>query len=171
MKRFGLIILSVMVLLCGCNMSATQEGVFPAMFISTVQITFGDMVYEACVTRYADSNWVVEFLAPEAVKGLIFTTEGESTEISFNGLHFTFDTEKFPVGSVVSMLTKSIDRIVPCELTVVEGDTTDFASGEIDGMSFALTLDKNGTPLSLEFGDSGMKVKFVEFERLEATTE
>lgn len=160
-----------MILFCGCNVNSTQEGIFPVTFKSTAEITFGDMIYEASVTRYADSNWVVEFLAPEAVKGLIFTTEGDSTEISFNGLHFTFDTDKFPVGSVVSILTKSIDKIVPCELVIVEGDTTDFASGEIDGASFAITLDKNRTPLSLELGDSGMKIKFIEFERLETTIE
>ncbi|MBQ8623775.1 MAG: hypothetical protein IJ424_05265 [Oscillospiraceae bacterium] len=164
MKRLAILFLSVLVLFCGCDVTGTSKSALPPMFCATAQIEFDDMVYEAVVERYADSQWRVEFLAPDAVKGLIFTVEGDEIEISFNGLHFTFDTEKFPVGSVVSMLTKSIDRIVPTELSVVEGETTDFASGEIDGMSFALTLDKNGIPLTLELGDSGMKITFAEFE-------
>lgn len=164
MKRIAVIVLSVLVLFCGCNVAGTSKEALPPAFCAGVEIEFDDMVYKAAVERYADSQWKVEFLAPDAVKGLIFTTEGEETVISFNGLHFTFDTQKFPVGSVVSMLTKSIDRIMPCELSVVEGETTDFASGEVDGMSFAMTLDKNGIPLSLELGDSGMKIAFTEFE-------
>ncbi len=168
MKRIALVILSVMVLFCGCNISNAAKGALPSAFCTVAEISFDNMVYEAAIERYADSQWKIEFLAPDAVKGLIFTIEGEEIEISFNGLHFTFDTEKFPVGSVVSMLTKSIDRIMPTELSIVEGETTNFASGEIDGASFALTLDKNGIPLTLEFGDSGMKVTFTEFEIITA---
>ncbi len=168
MKRIALVILSVLVLFCGCDITATSKQSLPAAFCAVAEISFDDLVYEATIERYADSQWKVEFLNPDAVKGLIFTLEGEETLISFNGLHFTFDTEKFPVGSVVSMLTKSIDRIMPTELNIVEGESTDFASGEIDGISFALTLDKNGIPLTLEFGDSGMKITFTEFEVITA---
>lgn len=164
MKRIALVILSVLILFCGCDLTATQKQMLPSAFCATAKIEFDDMVYEACIERYADSNWKFEFLAPDAVKGLIFTIEGEETVISFNGLHFTFDTEKFPVGSVVSMLTKSVDRIIPVELDIVSGETADFASSEIDGMSFAITLDKNGIPLSIQLGNSGMKVTFTEFE-------
>ncbi len=166
MKRIAVVLLSILVLVCGCQPTNAKKEVLPSLFCANAKIAFDGMDYEAKLERHADGMWKVEFLAPDAVKGLIFTTEGEETDISFNGLHFTFDTQKFPVGSVVSMLTKSVDRIVHCELSVVEGETTDFATGEAEGLSFALTLDKNGIPLSLELGDSGMKVEFLEFEIL-----
>ena len=166
MKRIAVVFLAVLVLFCGCHAASAKKDVLPSSFSASAKIAFNEMDYEAKLERYADGMWKVEFLAPDAVKGLIFTTEGEETDISFNGLHFTFDTQKFPVGSVVSMLTKSVDRIAHCELSVVEGETNDFATGEAEGLSFALTLDKNGIPLSLELGDSGMKIEFLEFEIL-----
>ena len=119
------------------------------------------------MTRYADRCWVVEFTAPETVKGLIFTIDGEDTEISFNGLHFTFDTEKFPVGSVVSIFIDSVDRLMPIEHEIVEGESSDFITGQVEDMSYTMTLDKNGIPLTLELGDSGMKIEFCEFEEYE----
>lgn len=154
-------------LLCGCTPKATDERTLPKCFNSNVTLEIEDMTYEALMTRFADGWWQVELTAPEAVKGLIFTISGEDTEISFKGLHFTFDTSKFPVGSVVSMATKSFDRLAPLTLDVVKGEANDFASGNVDGMAYSLTLDKNGTPVSLELGDCGMKIGFADFEEIE----
>ncbi len=164
MKKILAAILVFTVLLCGCTPKLTQERTLAKCFESTVRIDVNDMTYEASLSRLGDGWWIVELTAPEAVNGLIFTIEGEDTEISFKGLHFTFDTSKFPVGSVVSAAVRSFDRLAPLTLDMVEGETSDFCSGEVDGMAYSLTLDKNGTPVSLDFGDSGMKITFLTFE-------
>ena len=152
------------VTLCGCAPGATDQRTLPKCFDCTAQIEFDGMVYETAMSRLSDAWWEVELTAPEAVKGLVFSVNGEDTEISFKGLHFTFDTSKFPVGSVVSLAIKSFDRLASLSLDVVSGEATDFASGEADGMTYSLTLDKNGTPLTLDLGDSGMKITFTSFE-------
>ena len=152
------------VTLCGCAPGATDQRTLPKCFDCTAQIEFDGMVYETAMSRLSDGWWEVELTAPEAVKGLVFSVNGEDTEISFKGLHFTFDTSKFPVGSVVSLAIKSFDRLASLSLDVVYGEATDFASGEADGMTYSLTLDKNGTPLTLDLGDSGMKITFTSFE-------
>ena len=152
------------VTLCGCAPGATDQRTLPKCFDCTAQIEFDGMVYETAMSRLSDGWWEVELTAPEAVKGLVFSVNGEDTEISFKGLHFTFDTSKFPVGSVVSLAIKSFDRLASLSLDVVSGEATDFASGEADGMTYSLTLDKNGTPLTLDLGDSGMKITFTSFE-------
>ena len=152
------------VTLCGCAPGATDQRTHPKCFDCTAQIEFDGMVYETAMSRLSDGWWEVELTAPEAVKGLVFSVNGEDTEISFKGLHFTFDTSKFPVGSVVSLAIKSFDRLASLSLDVVSGEATDFASGEADGMTYSLTLDKNGTPLTLDLGDSGMKITFTSFE-------
>lgn len=164
MKRAIALILITAVILCGCVSTTKDTVILPTMFTTSATIHFDDTDYEAKVTRYADSNWVVEFTFPDTVKGLIFTVDGEDVEISFNGLHFTFDTQKFPVGSVVSIFTKSFDRIIPITHEVIRGDTSDFVSSQADDVSYSITLDKNGIPLSLEFGNSGMKIEFSDFE-------
>ena len=167
MKRILATILVFTVILCGCTPKLKRERTIAKCFESTAQIEVDDMTYEASLSRLGDGWWIVELTAPEAVKGLILTVEGEETEISFKGLHFTFDTSKFPVGSVVSTAVKSFDRIAPLTLDMVEGETSDFCSGEVDGMAYSVTLDKNGTPVSLDLGDSGMKITFLSFEATE----
>lgn len=168
MKKVFALLFAVTVLLCGCDALPSNCVMLPSCFDATVKVSFDDTEYEAMVTRYADRYWVVEFTAPDTVKGLIFTVEGDDTEISFNGLHFTFDTEKFPVGSVVSILIDSLDRLIPLQHEIVEGELSDFVTGQVEDMSYTMTLDKNGIPLTVELGDSGMKIEFCEFEEHEA---
>lgn len=164
MKRFVAVIVIFALLLCGCSPKAVDERTMPKCFNASAEIEFDGMTYEAVLSRLADGWWTVEMCSPEAVKGLVFTISGEDTEISFKGLHFTFDTSKFPVGSVVSLAVKSFDRLAPLTLDVVKGESADFASGETDGMAYALTLAKNGSPQTLELGDCGMKITFTSFE-------
>lgn len=159
------------VVLCGCSPKASDERTLPKCFSCTAAIDFDDTTYETAMSRYADGWWEVELTAPEAVKGLVFTINGDDTEISFKGLHFMFDTSKFPVGSVVSLAVKSFDRLAPLTLDVVEGESNNFASGNADGMTYSITLDKNGIPLSLDLGDSGMKITFTSFEIIEEQPE
>ncbi len=169
MKKLFALILCISLILCGCAATPKNNATLPSSFTTVAKVDFDDTEYCLNLTRYADSNWVAEFTAPETVCGLIFTVEGEETDISFKGLHFTFDTQKFPVGSVVSILTKSYDRLAPISMDMVLGETADFATGEVDGMSYTLTADKNGVPTKLDLGDSGMSVKFEEFEISEVT--
>lgn len=167
MKKTIVLILTLVLFLCGCSPKASKERTMPKCFNSTAEIEFDGMTYEVIMSRMADGWWEVELCAPEAVKGLVFTISGEDTEISFKGLHFTFDTSKFPVGSVVSLAVRSFDRLAPLALDVVEGESADFASGTVDGMAYSLTLNKNGTPQTLELGDCGMKISFTSFDEVD----
>lgn len=171
MKKVFAVIIILTVLFCGCTPKVTDKQSLPTRFDSTAEIKFDDMTYEVFLTRFDNGIWRAELNAPTAVKGLIFNINGSETEISFKGLHFTFDTSKFPVGAVVNMAAKSFDKLVSSDLDVVKGDTTDFASGEIDGMTYSMTLDKNGTPLTLSLGNSGMEITFTTFEEIEGSEE
>lgn len=164
----NLLVITVIIMLgAGCTPKKTAKRTLPECFMASVEISYDDMCYEAQLKRLSDGCWNIELTAPEAVKGLVFDVAGEETEIGFKGLHFTFDTSKFPVGSVIALAVKSFDRLAPMTLEVTEGEASDFSSGEVEGMAYSLSLDKNGTPLTLDFGDSGMSIKFVSFEETE----
>lgn len=170
MKRIiaNVLVITVIILAAaGCTPKMTGQRTLPKCFNATVEIAYDDMCYEAYMQRLSDGCWTIELTAPEAVKGLVFNVNGAETEIGFKGLHFTFDTSKFPVGSVIALAVKSFDRLAPLTLAVTEGEASDFSSGEVEGMAYSLTLDKNGTPLTLNFGDSGMSIKFLSFEETE----
>lgn len=160
----------IVICLAGCTPKETKNRTLPECFDASVEISYDDMCYEAEMQRLSDGRWSVELTAPEAVKGLVFDINGEETEIGFKGLHFTFDTSKFPVGSVIALAVKSFDRLAPMNLAVTSGEASDFSSGEVEGMAYSLSLDKNGTPLTLDFGDSGMSIKFVSFVETEEVT-
>ena len=157
--------------MCGCSGKAKDNRTLPKTFNASAIVEFDGMTYEALLTRISDGYWRVELLQPDAVRGLVFDIAGEEMNISFKGLLFTFDSEKFPVSSVVSLITKSFDRLVPINLDIVVGDETDNASGTVDDIAYSITFDKNGTPLTMEFANCQMKITFNTFEEIEADPE
>ena len=153
--------------LSGCTPKLKTERTIPKCFDTIMEITHEDMTYQATASRLDDGVWIIELTSPEAVKGLVYNINSGSAEISFKGLHFTFDTQKFPVSSVISIAIASIDKLAPMTLDLTQGETLDISSGEADGLTYSLTMDKNGTPQSLELGDYGMSIKFSGFTELE----
>lgn len=169
MKKIFAVALALILLLTGCATSPTSSVTLPSSFTSETKITYGDTDYGVVLSRFADGYWQVELLSPLAVKGLIFTISGESTDVAFDGLKFTFDTARFPVGSVVSAAVKRLDRLISRPIEVINGEEQCLGSGEIEGESFTLSLQKNGVPLKLEMSTSGLTVEFLSFEETEVT--
>ena len=167
MKRIFAVLICAVLFLCGCSGKAKDNRTLPKTFNASAIVEFDGMTYEALLTRISDGYWRVELLQPDAVRGLVFDIAGEEMNISFKGLLFTFDSEKFPVSSVVSLITKSFDRLVPINLDVVVGDETDNASGEVDDIAYSIIFDKNGTPLTMEFANCQMKITFESFDEIE----
>lgn len=105
--------------------------------------------------------------SPAAVKGLIFTITGGETDVSFDGLRFTFDTQRFPVGSVVQMTLSRLDRLFSSPVDVINGDEQCLATGSLGEESYTLTLSKTHIPQKLEFADSEMSISFNSFDLIE----
>ncbi len=179
LRKIAAIILTVTLVigLSGCALSpdSTKEKSLPTAFTATAEVDFDDTIYEMLLTRWSDGWWNVELTSPAIVSGLIFDVNGEETTISFKGLNFSFDSSKFPVGSVVSLVTKSFDKLVPLELDVTEGEESDYCSGETNGTVFSLTFSKTGIPMVLELGESDdenyMRISFVDFELITSESE
>lgn len=167
MKRLTVIFLCAMTLLVGCSKAPTDEVTLPPCFSTETEITVEDTVYGAILSRYADGCWKVELTEPAAVKGLIFNISGENTEVAFDGLRFTFDTSRFPVGSVVSAAVGYLDRLAASPFTVINGEEQCLASGELDGKSYTLTMNRNKIPLKLEVDDGRMTIDFTTFDVVE----
>ena len=167
MKRILIFIVCAMSLLCGCAKAPTDSVTLPPCFSTETEITVEDTAYGAILSRYADGFWKVELLSPAAVKGLIFTVNGEETEVAFQGLRFTFDTARFPVGSVVSAAISKLDRLIASPIEVMNGDEQCLATGTVGGEGYTLTLSLTHVPTKLELADSGMTVVFKTFDVVE----
>lgn len=170
MKRILIFILTAAVLLCGCQKAPTSTAELPKYYSTTADITVGDTTYGVFLSRFADSKWQVELMSPAAVKGLIFNVNGADTEVSFDGLRFTFDTERFPVGSVITTAIGSLDRLAAQTLEVINDDEESLATGSIGEESFTLTLSKTGIPQKLELLNCGMSIVFNTFDVVELET-
>ena len=152
-----------MLIITGCAGSPSSSVTLPPCFITETEITAGETVYSVDLTRYAPACWQVELTAPSAVKGLLFTVNGGDTEVSYDGLKFTFDTSRFPVGSVVAAAIDSLDRLLASPVEVIEGEEQCLATGKIGEESYTLTLTKNLVPQKLELSDK-MTIEFVTFD-------
>ena len=167
MKRIVVFLICAVLILCGCSKAPTSNVSLPTNFATETVITVEDTVYNAILSRYADGYWKIELLAPMAVKGLIFTVSGENTEVSFDGLRFTFDTARFPVGSVVTAAISYLDRLIASPIDVIKGEEQCLATGTINEEAYTLTLSKTNVPQKLELADSGMTIEFTTFDIVE----
>lgn len=167
MKRFILVLIPIILLLSACTENPTSTVTLPPCFSSEVNITVGDTVYGANLSRFADGYWKVELENPAAVKGLIFTVSGGETEVGFQGLRFTFDTARFPVGSVVAAAVDNLDRIISAPIDVLSGDENCLATGNVGGETYTLTLSKTHVPQKLELAVCGMVIEFLSFDVIE----
>lgn len=154
-------------MLSGCTQSPTSSVTLPPCFASEVTITAGDTVYGAKLSRFADGYWQIEMESPAAVKGLIFTISGGETEVGFDGLRFTFDTSRFPVGSVIAATIDNFDRIMSSPLDVINGEDSCLATGTIGDETYTLSLTKTHVPQKLELSNCGMTIEFVSFDIIE----
>ena len=167
MKRFILLLIPIILLLTGCTESPTASVTLAPSFSSNVNITVGDTSYGANLSRFADGYWRVELDTPAAVKGLIFTVSGGETEVGFDGLKFTFDTARFPVGSVVAAAIDNLDRILCAPIDVINGEETCLATGTIGEESYTMTLTKTHVPQKLELANCGMVIEFMSYDVIE----
>ena len=151
-------------MLSGCTKSPVNTLELPKCFVTSTEISVGDTVYGAVLSRFSDGYWQIELDSPAAVKGLIFTISGADTEVSFDGLRFTFDTSRFPVGSVVSDVISRLDRRISKPIDVISGDEQSLATGKIDDEGYTLTLSKTNIPQKLELVESGMTIVFDTFD-------
>ena len=163
MKRFFAIFAVLALLLTGCAGSPSSSVVLPPCFNSEAEITVGDTAYGVYLTRYAPGCWQVELNQPAAVKGLLFTVKDGGTEVSYDGLRFTFDTSRFPVGSVVAASIDSLDRLFASPVEVIEGEEQCLAAGKIGEESYTLSLSKTMIPQKLELADK-MTIEFLSFD-------
>ena len=168
MKRLILLLIPIILLLAGCTESPTASVTLPPSFSSNVNITVDETTYGANLSRFADGYWRVELETPAAVKGLFFVVSGGETEIGFDGLRFTFDTARFPVGSVVAAAIDNLDRIMCAPIDVINGDDTCLATGTIGEESYTMTLSKTHVPQKLELVNCGMVIEFTSYDVIEA---
>ena len=171
MKRFILLLIPIILLLAGCTESPTASVTLAPSFSSNVNITVGETVYGANMSRFADGYWRVELDTPTAVRGLIFTISGGNTEVDFDGLRFTFDTARFPVGSVVGTAIDNLDRILSGPIDVINGEENCLATGSIGEESYAMTLSKTHVPQKLELTECGMTIEFTSYDVIEFVEE
>lgn len=171
MKKVLFCILTVIILLVGCTKNPASSINLPTQFAAEATITAGETNYCAYLSRYADGYWQIEMTEPAAVKGLIFTISGGNTEVSFDGLRFTFDTGRFPVGSVVAATIDSLDRLIASPIDMINGEDQCLATGKIGDQSYTLTLSKTKIPQKLELAESGMTIEFTTFDVIDTVEE
>lgn len=143
-------------LLCSCN-QAEHNAVKPTAveenLSATAKITQGDFKCSAKIKRQAASVWEWEFTSPKSINGMKATLSGDNCLIDFKGMKYTLDRKKLPKGSMISLLSKSIDRVIlqkELECSEENGEITE--KGVTDGLDFTAQV-KEGKIVSVSVND------------------
>ena len=111
--------------------------------------------YDAKFKRNGET-WECTFNSPESIKGMKVTLSGDVCKIDFNNLNYQLERKNLPEASFVSLITKSVDKLVlkkdlSCRKTSDSKKITE--TGNVSGTEFSAEIN-NGKISSVNFGEN-----------------
>lgn len=159
-----------MILAAGCekqNKTDISPPPAPAQFTSLVTVTYGKTEMTAQLTQNAAEDFTIKFLTPEALAPLLLEYKNSVCRVTYNGLTFESDINRFPQAEAGALLTGALSDAIQgmnLQTTYENGIWTYTGTGERG----TFTLTRNGeTGQWIDFNVSGadLKIVFSEFKR------
>ena len=150
-------ILGILLLfLCGCSNKRTVQPILNNISFTAV-VEYNSNNYNADVTILNESlNMVV--IEPKEISGLMFSVDKSGVTAEFNGISQNVDINSFSQGNVASIIFSVIDDIA--QKNTVCGEENCEITGRVDDHQYRFSFSPTGLPLSLEFDDINLKIKF-----------
>ncbi len=165
MKKLCLIsVLLIMMMSSGCtdnNTSQKQQKSPPSVYSSDIDVTFGDIKMSAVLTKHSPQKYEIDFSTPESINPLSLLYENGVCTVTYDGLTFESDINRFPHSEFGALLTRALDDIDNGSLTTVSDENGNIIyKGITDHGDFALIQD-NETGLWKEFTVDGTALKVI----------
>lgn len=169
-KAFSVFAALILILAAGCeNQTITETKTpppLPEAFTANLKIVYGDTVMTAAFTQKSFDEYELKMLTPEILSPLtLIYTDGNCT-VTYDGLKFETDLNRFPQVSSGTLLTESIAHIregIDIQTTYADGIWTYKGTGE-RGI-FTLTRDEEtGAWLELSIEGAKLHVIFTDFK-------
>ena len=172
MKKLCLVsVLIVLVLISGCsnkNITQTKTVSPPEKYSVNLDVAFRNIKMTALMTKLSPKKVEIQILSPEIMTPLSLLYENGVCTVTYDGLKFETDLNRFPQVAFGALLTESIANIregIDIQTTYADGIWTYKGTGE-RGI-FVLTRDaETGAWLELSIEGAQLQVVFSEFKHI-----
>lgn len=159
--------------LCGCAAGGGTPGnplpEHSGNFDTSATISYKDLKATATITQETPKACAVTFTSPPSLTDMSFVFQGETVELGYKGVSFTFDPATLPGGAVAGMTVSAINKAMKDD-----GISVDYTAGVLtlngvmESGEFSLRLDaENGNLLKLSVPAEELEIEFVNFTFLE----
>lgn len=171
-KAFSVFAALILIFAAGCeNQTITESKTpppIPEAFTANLRIIYGDTATTAAFTQKSFEEYEVKMLTPEILSPLVLAYSGGVCTVTYDGLKFETDLNRFPQVAFGALLTESIANIregIDIQTTYADGIWTYKGTGE-RGV-FVLTRDaETGAWLELSIEGAQLQVIFSEFKQI-----
>ena len=171
-KAFCVFAALIMIFAAGCENQNTPQTKtpppIPEAFTSNLKIVYGESVMTAAFTQKSFDEFGLQMLTPQIISPLALGYKDGICTVTYDGLKFETDLNRFPQVTFGALLTESISDIkdgVDVQTTFSDGIWTYKGTGE-RGV-FVLTRDgESGAWLELSIEGAQLHVIFSDFKLL-----
>lgn len=169
-KAFSLFAAVLILLAAGCEKQSAPETLtpppIPSAFTAKLDVVFGDITMTANLTKNAADDYQIQMLSPEIMESLGLSYKDGACSVTYDGLNFETDLNRFPQSEFGALLTAALSDIeqgIDIETTYADGIWTYKGNGE-RGI-FVVTRDaETGAWLELSIEGAQLHVKFSEYK-------
>ncbi len=136
-KAFSLFAALFILLAAGCEKQTKQKSAtpppIPSAFTANLDVKFNNIEMTAVLTKNASDDYTVQMLTPEILSPLGLNYKDGVCEVTYDGLNFETDLNRFPQTEFGGLLTDALSDIehgIDVEVTVSDGIATYKGNGE-----------------------------------------
>ena len=171
-KAISVFVALIMIFAAGCEkqkISETAPPAAPVSFSSKLEVSYGDTSMTAELNKLSENEFRLQILTPEILSPLSLYYKDESCTVTYDGLKFETDLNRFPQVSFGTLLTHTIADVetgIDIEKTYADGIWT--YKGTSERGVFVLTQNaETGQWLELSIDSASLKVVFSDFTTAE----
>lgn len=154
----------------GCEKQAAPKNQtpppIPAAFTAKLDVKFGDISMTASLTKNASDDYTVQMLTPEIMSPLALAYKDGGCTVTYDGLNFETDLNRFPQSEFGGLLTSALSDIehgIDIETMISEGTVTYKGNGE-RGIYTVKRNAENGAWLEFSAEGAQLHVVFSEYK-------
>lgn len=164
-SAFAAAAVSAAVCFTSCSVPMKKEQArrngLSAAFSADASITIEKLSAEGVLHRSGKGEWDIEFSSPNTLSGVTLGFSEGSVTASYKGLSFSVPQSAVPVKAMMLNLIKAVDE--KAELSELKGEEKDdmlCISGELEGGSYVLSVDKDGLLSGFEMPNNSLTMSF-----------
>ncbi len=172
-KAFSIFAAVLLLLMAGCEKQLTPKAEAPApippSFTAKLEVAFGETTMTANLKKNSANDYFIQILSPEIMSSLGLAYKDDVCTVTYDGLKFETDLNRFPQAEFGALLTGTLTDIeqgIDIETAYADGIRTYRGTGE-RGVFEVTRNEKTGEWLELSIEGAQLHVKFSEYKTTE----